>query len=57
MSKKDYEGVAAVLAGAMPSPTTKVIARGLANYFARENPAFKRDVFLRAVGMSESKDS
>lgn len=55
MSKKDFEAIAAILAGdlatATPAEFGKVfnLTLSLADYFAQSNPRFRRDLFYAAA--------
>lgn len=57
MSKKDYVLIASVLMSElhMSSPQSKpsvlILAQKLAIVFERENPAFKKETFLKACGV------
>jgi len=58
MSKKDYDAIAAILAGDLAVSTTEAerlrvrgITLSLADYFMRTNPRFVRTRFYDAVGI------
>lgn len=63
-SKRHYVAIADVLCESMTSTTrtlftqaeTERFARLLADRFERDNPAFARDRFLTACGLSAEKD-
>lgn len=61
MSRKDYEALAAVIAGevscatnAEKRRTASNIARSMADVFARGNSRFKREIFYAACGLTET---
>lgn len=58
MNKRHYDAIAGIMAEAQsvamtPGETSmiRVVALGLANQFAGDNPDFDRDQFLKAAGI------